>query len=191
MFFFDILLIITIIYSFYYGFKHGISKPLYEITIIFIGFSLAGNYGYDLGVVLTKYKILMPDSIALMKLIGFLLLFLLYWGVVYLFEKYKSKFIKKGFKKLNKTIGGTVNALQFFIITTLAIFFINQLTVGKLFVRKHLLASYSYPKIEKTYKNIFTGRFVDDIIQGNMTGTNANELLIQTITDEKVINSVK
>jgi len=191
MFIFDILLIALVGYSFYYGFKHGISKPLYELTIIFIGFTLAGKYAYSMGVFLTKHKILMADNIALLTLIGFLILFLLYWLAVYLLEKIKKVFLENGFKTTSMIIGGSVNAIQVLIVSTLLIFLFNQFTIGKKGLRVSLLKSYSYPKVERVYKNVFTKTFVDNIIKGNMTGTNANELLIQTITDEKVLESIK
>lgn len=191
MFFFDIFLIIIVVYSFYYGYKNGISEKLYELTKVFLGFTIAGSYAYTTGFYLTKVKILSPDNPAIMKLIGFLILFLIYWGLIFFLEYVKEYHFRKSFKNGNMILGAITNTLQVFLAFTLSAFLLTQLSFGKKNIKPFLKKSYSYPKIERVYKRVLTKNFVNNIIKGNMTGTNANELFIQTITNDKVINSVK
>jgi len=191
MIFFDILLAIVIIYSFYYGLKHGISETLYDLTKVFLGFTFAGAYAYKTGLFLTKVKILAPDNYAIMKLIGFLLLFALYWGVVTLLEYIKKTQFKDSMFKTNNAFGGTINALQVFLFSTVALFLLMQFSIAKTSVRPYILKSYSYPKIEKAYKAVLSKTFVDNFISGNVTGTNSKEIFLQTITDEKLLKSIE
>ena len=179
----DFFIILIIGYAFYKGYKTGISKQLYELVKIFAGITFANKYGVSIGLFLIKKQILFPENFASLKLIGFLLLFMFFWGAMMIIENVYSTFIKNKFKALNKILGSLANGTQIFFILMISLFIVSQFRFNNARI-KYFFYSYSkiYPYMHSFCKDIITKKFVNSVISGN--SFNIKEILINTIENK-------
>ncbi len=183
MFLFDIVLIAGMAGGFYYGYKKGITKNVYELFKIFLTVSLSEAYSVKLGVYLTKSHLLMADSFAILKLIGFLILFVLFWFCWYLLEIYFSKNFE-GSRNFASTLGGAfVTSFLALVFITLLSFFLTQFSFFKQNLKPVLMDGYVYPKVNRYYLKVLNNSFVDNVISGNISGKDSKEFIFKSITN--------
>ncbi|MCV6607848.1 MAG: CvpA family protein [Campylobacterales bacterium] len=184
MFLFDIVLIAGIISGFYYGYKHGIHERLYELFRFFMIISFAEMYSVKFGVFLTKLHILWADSFSILKLIGFILLLAVFWFVFRLFE-YLFKIVFKTSRQIASQFGGAIiTAFSTAIVITLSAFFLTQVKFLKEHLKPVLMDSYSYGKINRFYRKSIDNSFVENVVNGEISGKDAKELIFKTLTAE-------
>ena len=186
---FDIVILILLGFAVYAGYKYGTSKELYRLAKIFIGISLASSYGADFGQLLTKIGLLKANDWAVLTLTGFLLLFVLYWFIVYLLEKFFNhlKFEKS---RLNRYLGMLSNFIQALLLLTFFSFMSTQLSFVKEGYKSYLVKnSFIYIHMDRLCRKIVTKQFVAALMD-EKSGMSTKEALIKTLTDEKNLKKI-
>lgn len=180
MFLFDIALIVVVSVGFYYGYKNGMNERLYDMIKVFVGFSVAESYSVKLGVYLAKAGVISADTFPILKLIGFLLAFVLFWIGLILAE-YLLNIVFSNTKEKAALYGGAIStAAQFAIVFSLLAFFTTQVKPFKKSVKPLLLKSYSYKAIDGFYRKNINRSFVDSVVKGDVAGANSKEILFQS-----------
>ncbi|MDH5465410.1 MAG: CvpA family protein [Thiovulaceae bacterium] len=163
---FDIIIIAIVIFAMYLGYKGGTSVELYRLGRVFLGMTLAGAYGTSFGWKLTHMGILAANSKAILTLVGFLLLFVLYWIITIILETLFLKFELHN-SKLNNYLGMIANGIQALLIVTFISFISTQLTFTKnaykAYLRDH---SFSYIHMDRISRKVITANVVDEITSG-------------------------
>jgi hypothetical protein len=156
---------------------------------VFVGIAFSDSYGSKFSIFLTKHHILIPENSASMKLIGFLLLFSLYFITVLVVEKLYGMYIKNRFKIINKIFGMLTNGLWVLFIWTFGLFIVSQFKVGNIQIKSYLKEhSIIYPYMHKFCKRVVTNSFVKKLTSGSVTDT--KEIFLETISDEKAYKSL-
>jgi len=157
---------------------------LYEVIKVFAGIAFADNFGAKFSMFLIKHHILMPENFASLKLIGFLLLFAIYFITVMSIEKIYGIYIKNRFKIVNRIFGSVTNGLWVLFIWTFGLFIVSQFRVGNIQIKNYLYKnSIVYPYMHKFCKRVVTNNFVKKLTSGSITDT--KEIFLETISDEK------
>jgi len=178
------LVIGSIIYFSYLGYKFGLSEQLYEVIKVFTGIAFADKFGVNFSMFLIKHHILLPENFASLKLIGFLLLFSLYFITIIGIEKLYGMYIKNRFKIVNRIFGSVTNGLWVLFIWTFGLFIVSQFRVGNIQIKNYLhKSSIVYPYMHKFCKRVVTNNFVKKLTSGSVTDT--KEIFLETISDEK------
>ena len=151
---------------------------------VFIGIAFADNFSVDFSMFLIKHHTLMPENFASMKLIGFLLLFAIYFIVVMSIEKLYGFYIKNRFKTVNRVFGSLTNGLWVLFVWTFGLFILSQFRVGSIQIKSYLYkSSIVYPYMHKFCKRVVTNNFVKKLTSGSVTDT--KEIFLDTISNEK------
>lgn len=178
------MIIGSIIYFSYLGYKFGLSKQLYEVIKVFVGIAFADSFGASFSIFLVKHHILIPENLASLKLIGFLLLFSIYFITVIAIEKLYGAYIKNRFKIINKIFGMLTNGLWVLFVWTFGLFIASQFRIGNIQIKNYLQKnSIVYPYMHKFCKRVITNNFVKKLSSGSVTDT--KEIFLEIISDEK------
>ena len=186
---FDLIVLLLLALALYAGYKYGTSKELYRLAKIFIGISLASSYGAHFGQLLTQIGLLRANDWAVLTLTGFLLLFLLYWLLLYLIERFFNhlRFEKS---RLNRYLGMLSNFIQALLLITFFSFMSTQLSFVKKGYKSYLVEkSILYIHMDRVCRKIVTKQFVAALMN-EKSGITAKEALIKTLTDEKTLKKI-
>jgi len=179
------LIIGSIVYFSYIGYKFGLSKQLYEVIKVFVGIAFANNFGLKFSMFLTKQHILMPENFANMKLIGFLLLFVIYFIAIMSIERLYGIYIKNRFKVVNRVFGSVINGLWVLFIWTFGLFILSQFRIGDIQIKSYLHKSSTiYPYMHRFCKKVVTNSFVKKLTSSSIPNT--KEIFLDTISNEKI-----
>ncbi len=181
----DFLILLLLGYAAYYGYKNGMSGQLYELIRLFVGFTVASKYAGSFGVWMVHKKILYPDNWAVLLLIGFMILFILYWLGMMLLEKLYQEFLEETTKRFQRVLAATVTFVEAVFLVSFSLYLLSQVKFIKNngYTYMHQ-SSYLYPPAEHFYQKIITVDFVNSLVS-NTSGTSSKELLLNTLTDEK------
>ena len=163
---FDIIVIFIVIFAMYLGYRGGTSIELYRLGRVFLGMTIAGSYGTSFGWKLTHMGILAANSKAILTLVGFLLLFVIYWVMTIILE---TLFVKLELHntKLNNYLGMIANGIQALLIVTFVSFISTQMTFSKDGYKAYLRDnSFSYIHMDRISRKVITADVVDEITSG-------------------------
>lgn len=171
--FFDLFVLIFIGYAMYLGFKYGTHIELYRFGRVFLGMTISSMYGMSMGWKLTAMGIVSANNKAILSLIGFVVVFSIYWaisiGIVKVFAKYELHN-----HKLNNYIGIVANGIIAIIFITLTSFFTTQLSFAKDGYKAYLRdSSFSYIHMDRICRKSITKNVVNQI-----TGDTAGQMII-------------
>ena len=175
--FFDLIIIIFVIGAMYLGYKHGTHIELYRIGRVFLGMTLAGMYGMSIGWQLTSMGIVAANNKAILNLIGFFVVFTIYWIVSLVIVKL---FIKLDLKnhKINNYLGVVANGTIAILFIMFTSFFTTQLSFAKDGYKAYLRdKSFSYIHMDRTCRKMITENVVK-----NITGDSTSQIMIGNIT---------
>ena len=185
---FDLIVITLLGVSMYLGFRLGTSAEIYRLVKIFIGLSIASTYSGEFGVVLTKMGILKANDWAVLSLTGFLCLFMIYWGILYIVEKiFLAKDLHKS--KFNRYLGMLLGTFQALLVITFVSFMSTQLSfVGKNYKANLIKNSFTYIYMDRFCRQMVTANVVDSII--NDDGSSTKEVLMKNLGDAAIIKEI-
>ena len=127
---FDLVVIVFVSLAMYLGFKYGTHIELYRIGRVFLGMTISGLYGMSAGWKLTTMGIVSANSKAILHLIGFFVVFTLFWILSLLIVKIFVKF-KLHKHKINRYLGLMANGTIAILFVTFTSFFSTQLVFLK------------------------------------------------------------
>lgn len=132
-----------------------------------------------------RHGIIYPDNWAVLLLIGFLLLFMLYWGIVMGLEWGYRRYLLQKAQPFKAVTGGVITAVEGLLLLTFSLFIISQFKpVKHNFYRYMHQSSIVYPHMDRFCQKIVTVGFVNALVS-NSTGTSSKEILLKTLTDKK------
>lgn len=173
---FDLLVLVVVVYAMYLGYKNGTHVELYRIGRVFLGMTLAGMYGTTLGWKLTSMGILSANDKAILSLIGFLVLFSIYWILTIVIIKVINIFSLHE-HKLNNYIGIFANGFIALLFITFLSFMSTQLAFAKDGYKEFLRdSSFSYIHMDRLCRKVITVKVVDHI-----TGDSAGQMAIDNL----------
>ena len=186
---FDIIVIGIVLGAIYLGYRWGTSLELYRLVKTFVILTLASAYGSSFGVKITKLGILKANDWAVLSLTGFLVLFLIFWGIIYLMEKFfLAKDLHKS--KLNRYLGMVLGAVQALIVVTFISFMSTQLSFVKKGYKSYLIAHSSlYIHMDRVCRKIVTANFVNSILH-NDGKASTEDILINTLGSAAIIKEI-
>jgi hypothetical protein len=179
---FDIVLLISILGSFWYGLQKGNVRAFYILLKLFVLFALSSKYAYFTGATLTQWHLLAPMSVGVLLLLGFAFNFGVLWMVALGLEKMFQKKKTSQITTFQRMLKGVWVVLQINVTVTFAFFVILQFPYPKPWIYAHLKNSFFYPKVEKFYLRLFSPTFVKSVVMGSDTGTNQKELIFKSLT---------
>ena len=176
--FFDLLVIILIAGAMYLGYKNGTHPELYRIGRVFLGMTLAGMYGTSMGWKLTSIGFLSANTKAIVTLVGFIFVFVIYWAISIAVVKLVSKYALQD-KKINYYIGTVANGVIALLVIVFVSFISTQLSFTKDAYKAYLRDnSFSYIHMDRLCRKVITADVVDEI-----TGDGAGKMVIEHIGD--------
>jgi hypothetical protein len=93
--------------------------------------------------------------------------------------KYSKLFINQD--KIKDILAKTISFLEMIIIVSISIFMIMQLYISKMYLSKIMNKTYTYPKIQRFYKNFLNTKLANSILYSN-TGTSYKEVIIESLS---------
>ena len=173
---FDLIVIVLLGGSMYLGLKNGTHPELYRIGRVFVGMTLASVLGTSFGWKLTSWGILAANNKAIVSLIGFLVLFSLYWAITLLLIKLLSKYALQE-HKMNNYLGLVSNGVIALLVVTFVSFFTTQLAFAKDGYKAYLRdKSFSYIYMDRLCRKAITTDVVDEI-----TGGGAGQIVVDNL----------
>jgi membrane protein required for colicin V production len=120
----DILLGLTLILGFLYGFSKGIIKTLFSLVSILIGIIAAMKLS---PLTIVALESLIPNNTRLTYIAGFILTFVIVLVLIrFIGNKLEKLMQKTGTNFLNKLMGGSVMAVFFGILYSVIVWFGNE-----------------------------------------------------------------
>lgn len=178
--FFDLIVLILVGTAMYFGLKNGTHPELYRIGRVFLGMTIASVFGTSMGWKLTSWGILAANSKAIVSLVGFLLLFMLYWGLTILLVKWLSRYALHE-HKMNNYLGLVSNGIIALLFITFVSFISTQLTFTKDGYKAYLRdKSFSYIHMDRLCRKAITADVVDEI-----TGGGAGQIVVDNLKKEE------
>lgn len=175
--FFDLFVLIFVATAMYLGFKFGTHIELYRIGRVFLGMTVASMYGMSMGWKLTAMGIVSANTKAILSLIGFVVVFSIYWIVSLVVVKIFNKYELHN-HKLNNYFGIFANGTIAIIFVALTSFFSTQLTFAQSGYKAYLRdSSFSYIHIDRACRKAITADVVNEI-----TGDTPSHMVIENIT---------
>ena len=167
------------------GYRHGPSRQLYDLAKIFLGFTLASKYAGSFGIFLTRSGVIYPDTWAVLLLIGFLLLFILYWGVVLGVEWGYAHYLEQKAQAFKALSGGVITFAEALLLLTFGLFILSQFKpVKNNFYHYMNQRSMIYPSMDRFCRKVVTVGFVNSLTSNN-SGSSSKDILLKTLTDKK------
>ena len=174
--FFDLLVLILLGGAMYLGYRNGTHVELYRIGRVFVGMTLASVYGTSMGWKLTAWGILSANTKAIVSLVGFLFLFLLYWIISIIIVKLIAKFNLVE-HKMNNYLGLVANGVIALLVIIFVSFISTQLSFSKDGYKAYLRdSSFSYIYMDRLCRKAITTDVVDEI-----TGAGAGKIVIDNV----------
>lgn len=186
---FDFIVIGLVLTAIYFGYRFGTSLELYRLVKTFVILTLSSAYSGTFGSFLTKMGILKANDWAVLSLTGFLVLFLILWGIIYLIEKmFLAKDLHKS--KLNRYLGMLLGGVQALILVTFLSFMSTQLTFVKEGYKSYLISkSAIYIHMDRLCRKIVTANFVDSILHKDGEAS-TEDILIKTLGSAAVLKEI-
>ncbi|MEA3289849.1 MAG: hypothetical protein U9Q04_06655 [Campylobacterota bacterium] len=174
----DIFLLLCIIAATYYSFNNKTYEKTFHYLKIFLLISISAKFASYTGINLQKYHITKVDTYTTLILIGFgINILILYFSYSYIY-KFSSMIINNN--KIRSIFAFLISFLEVLIVISFSIYLIMQLYITKKYIHTHMSKTYSYPKIERFYKNFLNDEFVNMILSSD-TGTNSKEIIIKSL----------
>lgn len=174
---FDVITLVIVLAFGYVGFREGLNKDIFKILKILAVFYFAGRWSFDTALWLSQQGILSADNYAMFLFVGFLVISLISWGILWLFEKY---ILLKWFmnnRLVNKISAALIQAVQAFVILMVSVLLLLQFSLPKHYVGGFFKESWIYPRFHQEFMQVFNVRRVGEIISGNITGSSKNMIL--------------
>ena len=181
MIIFDLILLLIITYGAYYGYKHGNLSKIYEIVKLIAGVAIASKYGLTLAMWLTKQHILKAETFGVLILIGFVLVIIMYFLVMFILELAYKEFLESYLRHQSKYVASIFSAVEFSIMFTLSIFIVLQFYWPREHVKPLLFKSFTYKPIHKFYKSFLSNDLINNTLYEG-TGAGVKETIINTAT---------
>jgi hypothetical protein len=160
----------------YLGYKYGTHIELYRIGRVFLGMTLAGMYGLAMGWKLTSMGIISANNVAILNLMGFFVIFTVYWITTILIVKLFIK-LKLHKHKINHYIGVLVNGTLAILFVSFTSFFTTQLTFAKDGYKAYLTDKSScYIYFDRLSRKAITKNVVKEI-----TGDSTSQIMMSNI----------
>ena len=115
MIIFDFILLGVILRGAYFGYKNDNLSKIYEIVKLIAGVAIASKYGLVLSMWLTKVNILKAETFGVLILIGFVLVFAIYFLVVFILELAYKEFLESYLRHQSKYVAGVFSAIELLI----------------------------------------------------------------------------
>lgn len=175
---FDLLLLFTTTLAAYLGFKWGTHIEIYRLARAFTAMTVATSLAAEVGWGLTRQGILAANNQAMVLLIGFVIVFILFWCFTLLMEAlFRSVQIHK--YQINHYIGAVANALITLVLVSILAFFSTQLQAARGAYKAYLREqSLSYLYIDRACRALLTEQLVDEII-GHSAARDAVENILK------------
>ncbi len=185
---FDLIVVLLIGGSIYFGYRLGTSVELYRLVKVFIGLSIASAYSGDFGVMLTKVGILKANDWAVLSLTGFLCLFMIFWGILYFMEKvFVSQDLRHS--RLNRYLGMILGGFQGLLVITFISFMSTQLSfVGENYKANLVKNSMLYIHMDRFCRQMVTANVVNSII--NDKGSATQEAVIKNLKNAAIVKEI-
>jgi len=122
--YFDIIIIIILVWAFYSGYKKGIIYMLVSFIAIVVGLYAAIHFSY---LVVDKLGAFLDKDPAQLKIIAYILTFIIVFGLLHLVGKILDKFLEAvalGF--VNKLAGGALSVAIKVIVLSLLLWLFDQ-----------------------------------------------------------------
>lgn len=150
-----------------------------------MGFTLASKYAGSFGLFLTRQGVIYPDTWAVLLLIGFLLLFLLYWVSVMGMEWGYHRYLAQKAQPFKALSGGVITFMEALLLLTFGLFILSQFKpVKSNFYHYMNQKSMLYPPMDRFCRKVVTVGFVTSLTSSS-SGTSSKEVLLKTLTDKK------
>ncbi len=121
----------------------------------------------------------------MLLLIGFLLLFILYWGAVIGIEWGYRRYLAQKAQPFKALSGGVITLLEALLLLTFGLFILSQFKpVKSNFYRYMHQNSVIYPPMDRFCRKVVTVGFVNSLTSSS-SGTSSKEVLLNTLTDKK------
>ena len=182
MIIFDFILGLVIMSGIYYGYKHGNLSKVYEIVKIIVGIAISSKYGLTFGILLTKAHVLKAETFGVLILIGFLLVFGVYWFVMFILELAYKKFLESYLSKQSKYVAAVFSGAEFFIIFTLGLFVVLQFYWPRIYIKPALFKSFTYKPIHYFYKGFLNDKLINNTLYEG-SGSGLKETIMNTAAD--------
>jgi len=163
---------------------------MYELVKVFVGFSIAGIYSVPMGAWLVRQKILWPETFAVLMLIGFGVVFVFYWLAMYGAEYLVMRVEANMSSVWRRGTGAALGGAEALVFTTLLSFTLMQFAWMQHHFKGYWGKSLMYPKMAAICRQVVNPQFVEGVVMGNDTGVNRKEVLIRTLTDEKLLEAI-
>jgi uncharacterized membrane protein required for colicin V production len=174
--FFDLLVILIVAGASFLGYKQGTHVEIYRLGRVFLGMTLSGLLGSPLGWKLTSMGILSANSSAIVSLIGFLIVFMLYWLISIVLVKVIVS-MDMSDKKINNYLGTVTNGILALLFITFTSFISTQLSFAKDGYKEYLRdKSFSYIYMDRICRKVITADVVSEI-----TGDGAGKMVLDKI----------
>jgi len=173
---FDLIIILFVALAMFLGFRYGTHIELYRVGRVFLGMTLSGLYGMSTGWKLTTMGIVSANNKAILHLIGFFVVFTLFWIVSLVVIKIFIKF-KLHKHKINRYLGLMANGTIAILFVTFSAFFSTQLAFLKDGYKSYLVnKSFSYIYMDRACRKMITAKVVN-----NITGDSTSQIMIDNI----------
>jgi hypothetical protein len=174
----DVLFLILISFGSIYSFKKKIYLKFFEYIKIFFIITVSAKFASSMGILLEKIHTINADTYTTLILIGFSInIFLLFYFWYYLFTVI-NKFIKSNTIKI--FIAKLFTFLEVLIVVTFTNYIFMQLSLSKIYLSKSMAKSYTYPYIQKFYKNFLNDDFKNMLLNSD-TSTNHKEIILKSL----------
>lgn len=174
---FDLLVLVMLFLAGFIGYKKGTHVEIYRIGRVFLGMTLSGVFGSSLGWKLTSMGILAANNSAIVALVGFLLVFMIYWSIsIVVIKIIQAQDMSD--KKINNYLGTVTNVVLTLIIITFSSFISTQLGFSKDGYKAYLRdKSFTYIYMDRICRKVIT----PDVVQ-EITGDGAGKMVLDKIS---------
>jgi len=129
--------------------------------------------------------VIQPDTWAVLLLIGFLLLFILYWVTVMGLEWGYARFLAQKAQPFKAVSGGVITFIEALLLLTFGLFILSQFKpVKSNFYHYMHQRSMIYPPMDRFCRKVVTVGFVNSLTSST-SGTSSKEVLLKTLTDKQ------
>ncbi len=147
--FFDVVVILFILFLGLKGIFRGFIKEAFSLVGLVGGIFIASRYGDELGNFIDKNLYHFQNHAAL-SLVGFLIVLIAFWIAAILLGALFSSLIKESISVLDRIFGFLVGILKVFFIVSIIIYIISTIDILKTNLEKYVSKSFLYPYLIKT-----------------------------------------
>ncbi|MDR2635200.1 MAG: CvpA family protein [Campylobacteraceae bacterium] len=186
--FFDILVVVIILIIGLRGFINGFIKEIFSLLGLVGGVFLASRFAQNIGKIINENIYTMQNEAAV-QVVGFVVILLFFWFLCFITGLVISKLVVLGgLTNLNKFFGFVFNCLKMFLIFSIIIFALSNITVIKDKLDGALNSSFMY----KTFLSV--GSKILDMKVQSVSDTvyqitdDVQEVILDDVDD--IINSI-